>query len=535
MVKLVPAPYGKDVPGFSIGQKPQGGLHYDFNGQNVPGYDPKTGAVVGGTLDNNLIQNWGAGIREGLESIPGMLGDFGSLVGAGAAKVAPMLGTATPEQMDQIRGQGMPLPTTQDVQGVTNAVVGQSDPAIGPTEQKVRTGGQFAVGAMAPGGVIRKAAQVAMPAAGSELGAMAADKLGVDERYGRAGGAVIGGGLSQLGGKVNPVKNAAKGAPTKEFVAKGTSDLYKALGDAGISYDRNAYLKTTQDITSDLMGKQFRPEQSSGVADVFKYAKRLEEDAANGSLGFADIDALTKNVGDEMRAAFADPKTQATGKAWEIVLDKLHDFEENAPFTAAPGVSAETVNSARSMARNLALRKIKQRELDKITENAPTYQSGEDAGIRNGIGNLLRSTRGKRLFSTEEKTALLQVAQGNKPLRTLSRFGFDVFQDSGNGALLPALGNFALGSASAAASGDYGVGGMIGLGSAALGTAAKFAVPKMTKKSFEEAGDAIRSRQLSTPGGRLKTVKLLEEQRRRKQIAAGANAAGSDANRQSKK
>jgi hypothetical protein len=94
-----------------------------------------------------------------------------------------------------------------------------------------------------------------------------------------------------------------------------------------------------------------------------------------------------------------------------------------------------------------------------------------------------------QMFKGEERKALLDVAQGRKGLRTLSRFGFDLSKLSGNATFLPTIGALGVGAANP----------MAGAALAATGTAAKALSPRLTQRAFDQATAAVRSGKLSSP------------------------------------
>lgn len=195
-----------------LAQQPQ---HFELG--QAPGDDPSK--LPAGTLErDDLFKEFGTGVRQSLEGIPGMGGDIYNLMAAGTKKLAsgmpPFVQRHLSEDLD---GKNW-LPTSQDVQAVTNPIMGEvSDPLT--TEGEVaRTVGNFGLGLLGPGGPIRKLAQVLLPAGGSEAGGRMAEGTAF-EPYARLLGGLIGGGLSvpKVGGK--PIKEAAKdlGVKTKDM------------------------------------------------------------------------------------------------------------------------------------------------------------------------------------------------------------------------------------------------------------------------------------------------------------------------------
>lgn len=366
-----------------------------------------------------------------------------------------------------------------------------------------RTAGEFAPAAIAgPGGLLRKAAMTAVPSAASETAGQLTEGTAL-EPWARAGGALAGG--LATAGRVNPTAVAAKGAPTREALKQTTDDLYGALRNAGIKYDSNAWGQTVQSMNDALLKEGLRP---SVAKDAFGLVDDLMKQSSH-SLDFDDINGLVQMAGGAARDA-ARRGDGTAAKAFGIIRDKLDDFERAAPLMTNTPMSANELAALRGSARSTALKNIKARTLDEVAKNAETYQSGVEAGIRNGIGNLLRSKKGQQIFTGEERTALLQVAQGRKGLRTLSRFGFDLTSLGGNATLLPTLG-------------AVGAGGLLGApASAALlgaGTAAKIASPRLTQRALDQTSAAIRSGGLTSAAGKDATQRLRNDQLLRRLLA----------------
>jgi hypothetical protein len=255
-------------------------------------------------------------------------------------------------------------------------------------------------------------------------------------------------------------------------------------------------------MSETLLKEGLRP---SVAKEAFGFVDDLMKQVGQ-SPDFDDINGLVQTVGAAGRAA-ESAQNGPLAKAFGIIGDKLDDFESSAPFISNTPMPAETFDRVRKLARATALKTIKTRAIDQVLKKADTYQSGFEAGIRNGLSNLVRSEKGERLFSGPERTALLQVAHGRKALRSLSRFGFDVERLSGNAALLPGMG----------AAGAFAAGGpLAAAGLATAGTVAKSVSPRLTQRALDQASAAIRSGNLTSPSGVQRTQQLKDELLRRR-------------------
>lgn len=429
------------------------------------------------------------GVRRGVEGLAGAIGDANQMTGEIVSRGAEALGASrkTARTLGSImrRANALPFaPTSEQVRGATTPVLGEEYQPQTTAGDYARSLGEFApAAALGPGGLVRKTAMTAIPAIGSEIAGQLTEGTQA-EPYARAAGALTGGIVA--GGRApKAVKEAAKAAPTAEQLKAQTDRLYGTLRNAGIKYDPNAYANSVTKMADDLVSKGFRP---SVAKDAFALVDDLAKEVGK-SPDFDDISSLVQMVGQKARAA-ARTGDKPTEAAFNIIRDNLNKMERSAPLVSQVNIPRNEINRVRSAAREVAKRNTKQRALSEIVENADTYASGQEAGLRNGIRNLVRSKRGKQLFDKAEQKALLDVANGRKGVQTLSRFGFDLSKISGNATFIPTLG--ALG-----AGGLFGPAAGVGL--AAAGTAAKQLSPRLTSRAFEEASGAIRSGKMNDP------------------------------------
>lgn len=221
---LIASKYPKEV-GAAVSAQPQRDQSqaFPFEGSNVPGYDPATGIVSGGAIDDKTGQEFGIGIRRGLESLAGLPGDVGPMIGLGARFLAGKLGADPKHQqtIQDVASYATPFPLAASTETIredlTDPLFGRPDDPLTTKGQVARTFGEFAPGAFGPGGPLRKAGQMLLPAIGSETGAAVAPE-GYED-LGRFAGSLVGGALTvpKIGGK--PIADAAKdlGVKTKDM------------------------------------------------------------------------------------------------------------------------------------------------------------------------------------------------------------------------------------------------------------------------------------------------------------------------------
>jgi hypothetical protein len=480
----------------------------------APSMDAAMSVFQGGSTEQqkpsmmaDIAKSFGSGLVQGATGLVELPGAVSDLIGAGMDYVLPL--DKEKRQKAEAAGirPGALLPRPGEATAfVERNVTGELHKPETMAGEYARTFGEFAPTAlMGPGGAIRKTAMATIPAVTSETAGQLT-KGTAAEPWARAGGAVTGGLAASMGGAAKAAtKEAAKGAPTAESLKQQTDALYGQLRNAGVQYDTSAFSQTIADMRRSLPGKGKLPSVTSKAHD---FVDDLERAAVN-SLDFDDVNEIRRVAGETARGA-ARTGDESLSRAFNIIVDKIDDFEKNAPLLGNPSLNQTQLNALRQEARTTALQNIKQRALGDVLEKAETYQGGFEAGVRNQVSALLRSNKGMQLFKDGERAALMEVAKGRKPLQTLSRFGFDLTSLSGNASFLPALG--AIGGALAG-------GPLTGGALAAAGTAAKVASPMLTKRSFDTAASAIRSGQLTGPQAGLNLQRLqFEEMLRRLQV-----------------
>ncbi|MCC6948843.1 MAG: hypothetical protein IT539_13830 [Bradyrhizobiaceae bacterium] len=189
----------------------------------------------GGVLDT--ARQLGYGAVEAGAGLVGMPGDVGRLMDTGIDWAARKLGL--PEKGPRPSGI---LPTSGEVLQAIRPVTGdmpRSDSTVG---QYARTVGNFAAGALAPGGVARRAAQVVLPAVASETAGRYAPQ-------GYEGLARLGGALA--GGVAASARMPSIGAASRanralsEMVTPQTQARLRELGPDAFLFEGNPTLTQT--------------------------------------------------------------------------------------------------------------------------------------------------------------------------------------------------------------------------------------------------------------------------------------------------
>lgn len=571
------------------------------NSQPQPAAQPTVG------VGEDMLRSGATGVRQGIESGLGSLSDAAHMNASGEGIIPKLLSIANPIGMI-----ASGLPTTDQIHDVTKGVIGENyQPQTVPGEY-ARTGGQFLPAALAPGGVVRRIAQVALPALTSETAGQVT-KGTPYEPYARLAGGLVGG----LGASGNPakalVKSVGKNAPSGPELKQQTDALFGSLRKAGIEYDANDFQKMASDLPTVLQKANVRPvgklkEAFDWVKEVQKLSAAVdapdgnnipissllrsssrinlaEADIAKGAIAratgpiqvsrvpdgrllvvdgyhrlveamqagstniavdhipwtdtfsrvmakerggfidpakapdFDDIQSLRSAIGEASRDAGRLPDGKQLARALDIVGDQLNDFEANAPLvmrgrTPTPA-QRDTLNKVRTLARNTALRNIKNRTLDRIVKDADTYAGGREAGIRQGLRNIAKSKNKEgQAFTDAERTVLLDVANGRKAINALSRFGIDLRRVASSATVGPTVAAGAVGT---------GFGALPGLGLLAAGSIARPLSGIMTNKALERAAAAVRSGKLSGPKAQ-EELRRLQGVKRARLFLSGAQA-----------
>jgi hypothetical protein len=386
------------------------------------------------------------------------------------------MGATSGQLIDKANEVTRPAPT------LSNLVTGEQPKGIlerqpqSVGEEYAGTVGEFIPGVLGPGGAVRKAAQVLVPALASETAGQVT-KGTEYEPYARVAGGLAGG-LAVAGKNVtSTTKQIAKGAPTRAAVQAQTDAMYTKLRDAGITYDANAFQNMATGLLSKLTQSGFRKAQAPMTADALEAVA----EQVGKSPDFNDFESIRKITGNILR----EPNATATDKkAAELLLDALDDFASKSPLATNGSVAPNKVAPLMKEAREMARRNIIAKQVEDMFSKAETYQSGYEAGLRNQFSNYLRSNKARGL-SPQERKAFMEAAKGNWTNNLLGSFG-KLGVDFGN------LGNRAtLLPGSAAGLGVMAGEPVTGALTVAAATAAKYAARKGTQNAAERASKVV--------------------------------------------
>lgn len=465
------------------------------------------------TMD--VVKSGAAGLRSGIESLIGTVGDVQQMSGDLGGWIAGKFG-ANPETVEMARKAGRylspfaPAPTTEQVRNVSDQVLGadryQPQSVSG---EYARTAGEFAgAGVLTPGGAVRRVAAVAVPAVASETAGQIARNVAPEyEDIARLGGALGGAVASGAGMKKDAINKAIKSAPSGGKLKTMRNRTYQKIRDAGVKYDSNEFQK--------LAGDANRMMQSGGImqADAPKTYARIEQmlnAAGQGkSPDWDEINSLRVGLGKVMREVDGNGRATTDAAAAAKLFNLVDDFEKNAPAINSAGMSSGQLTMLRRKARDLALRTIKGEILENRIGKADTYISGIESGLKNQSASLLRSKAGK-IFNKVERDLIMDVA-GGSPLRnaltSMGRAGFDFSRLGNIATALPG----AAGVGTWLYTGDPWTAGFV----IALASGAKYGARKIAVKDAQRALGIARL----GPMGQKQLESMLKTRQGRKRIA----------------
>lgn len=341
-----------------------------------------------------------------------------------------------------------------------------------------RTVGQFAPAALSPGSALRRTAQVVVPGVASEAAGQATEGKSY-EPLARMGGAILGGGIANMGSRSSTAKKILETADTPETIPVKTRAAYDQLKQAGINFDVYSYDTMAADAAK--MAKGYRT-QAPMTADAVDYIN----DFAGKGIGFDDLEDIRKNV----TRILAEPSALRADKdAAGKLLGMLDDFYDNAPVVTSSGLPANQVGEAAKNARELGRRNIILKDIEEMVRRGDYYKSGEESGLNNQFLNYLKKR--SKFLTPAERDAFESVGKGSGTLQNLVRiiggFGIDPTKSGNISRLLPALGAGAGYGAATASGQDPLLGAVAGAGALAVGSGARALGTQMIRNNVKNA------------------------------------------------
>lgn len=365
----------------------------------------------------DILKSAGAGFGRGAVAALGMVGDAQEMVGNASAGLAGMLGAGPAAQEMMRRGVTIPgvtswnAPTTERIRATVDPGKALDYEPQSTAGSYARTMGEFAPGAVVPGGIARKAASVIVPAIASETAGQATEGSSA-EPYARFAGALAGG-VAAAGRSHGATKEMLKNAPSIEQVRRRTDALYAQLDAGGVKYDANAYSQMLHDLSGKLT--TYRATKAPMTADTVKYLSEFH----GKSPSFRDLEDMRQEATSILRERNASDTDK---KAARIVIDALTGFGKNSPLITNGTIAPDRVAKMAEKARELARRNILAKQIGEMKGKAQHYVSGDESGLRNQFGSYLRSNKRKGLTEME-KQAFDKVVRREGVMNTLHSQG----------------------------------------------------------------------------------------------------------------
>jgi hypothetical protein len=413
------------------------------------GSTPQTSA--GGKMDRetswadtgmDVLKSAGSGLVQGAVSLATMPQDLGNWAGEKVTGAIDSLMGRSPEQIaaDRARtSQGMNTPlAAPNGQQAMQAVEGITGPMYEPQTtagQYAKTIGEFAPTAIAgPGGMARKAAMTVAPAVASEAAGQATEGSAW-EPYARVAGAMAGGVAAAAPGAKAGTKQMLKEAPTFDKVKADTDAAYKALDNAKIVFDQNAYRGTAMRIQNDLRKEGLLPEQGGEISTMLN---QILGRAKSGKVnGWTQVDSIRKNLG--TIAASRDPAMAMDARRANIIRKHLDNLVTFGKVTSLSGVPRDQVGPMVSKARELARREIIGRNINRMKDKAEWYVSGPESGLRNQFASYAK--KNDTNLTQAEESAFKNVVTREGMLNPLHNAGSRIGQMAIGGTTFGATGS----------------------------------------------------------------------------------------------
>lgn len=439
-----------------------------------------------GEYGMDMLRGAGTGLVKGVSSLAGTIGDAkqmsGDVLGWGAGKLG-----FSPDVQDMARTAGKAItfpgfataPTSEQLQGTVEGFTGPLQEAQMLPGQIVQRIGEFAPSAIGGGGTfLRKAAMVGVPAVASELAGRIPGIEGSDyQPYVEMGVGLAAGLPIASGGKGNAMKEMRDKAPSLASVKEEKDAAYKAVDQAKIVYDPNAYKGAAMKIKYGLADKGWDKLQGGEIAGLVNRVDAILK--PNAVPSWTKVDGILKDAKQIMRSS-ADETTKMRAR---IFVDNLEGLVKSDNFKSRGGMSKVQVKETIDTARENARRVILAREIETMKRRLPGYLSGDESAFRNQFGAYLKSPESATL-TPAERAAFSKVVRREGPLNVAHNMGSRWGQIAGGstGSVIGGLAGSVFGPLGTAAGAVAG-----GAVNVATQTGFRKLMDKITEKAVDDA------------------------------------------------
>ncbi len=454
------------------------------------------------SVAEDVAKSGAAGLPRGVADLVGLPGTIGdALHGAGEWALRKGYEAATgdtPEPGTFFGGpkpeyeQAMPLSGDKLKAGLSAVTGGATDyqPKTVPGEY-MRTAAEFAPNAIGPGGLMRKAAQILIPAIASETAGQATKGTAI-EAPARILAALAGGGISNIGaGAALPV------APTaKDIFAEG-GNAFEAAKPVlkGVRLSNDSYRSVIDALKAKADDFGMVTEAHGPIESFLKRHSNAAEPTPSGIPGVVvpgaepslyDLELARRGLGHIGGSNVTNKSLGALSGKLTDTLDEAVGGLTDAHLKVGDATEADKALETLSTARQTWRTGIKSQIVETAIEQAQNSASGVENGLRVEFRKLLKPIVAKN-FDETELAAIKSVARGTFTQNALRWIGgFGVPTDSGR--------NF-LGSVAGALSGNA-IGGPVGaVALPALGTAAKVGASTIAERNAAIADALVKAGQ----------------------------------------
>lgn len=396
----------------------------------MEGATPAEGSVYGDVSEGGQI---GAGVRS---LIQGMMFGYGDEV---VARGASLFGGSYEAEKQRERAR---LEKGRDNYGATSALAelggaiavplgaiapvrvgGQVASVLGPTGARVAN----ALGTAGKSAAVTGALSAAYASGTGDGLQDRAQKAQDGGMWGAGIGALIpvGGGIAERiwnRFKANAaVKRAAANAPTTDELRAMGEAAYKAVDNAGVVIDPNAFRGAVSGITNDMRAAGMREGIGRALSPKAAELSDVMTDVATSpkfsqGVPFSEVDTLRRLAG----APASDMGNKLESALGTQAISGLDDFVNNiTPAQVTQGNAADLpklINDARDVWAKMRRSQL----IDDAIENADTYLGGAASGVRNQFARILRNPKLNRGFSDAERKLMLRVVNGSIPEQLLN-------------------------------------------------------------------------------------------------------------------
>lgn len=462
--------------------------------------DPQLLARLNGTAEpapeegidwEDVRKGGGAGLARGAIGVAGLPGDIGSVYAAGADKLGiPAWAQSAAKKV----ARHIPIAGAIASGPTSSTILEDVEDAAGPLYKPKTTAGryagkigEFAPGALLPGGLAVRAANVVLPGVASETARLATEGEAA-EPYAEAAGGLVGGMLANKTARALTNWARKKSLPTDAEIATVKQGLYDAsdqstIGNLTDPVDLKAF---STGLTQKLNRAGMRDAQESapGAHGVV----RGIEDPATG---------LQSDVYDLVQSRKAAKKLFAKGEGQAVDI-LLNELDQAIDALSPAGIHAlKAADREHSVLK--ALETVNER-LANVQHRTDSVNSGMNLGdkVRQNLTSFRANKKHTRSLKPDELAQIDRTIAGNwteNRLRNWSnKFG-------GGGGLGQALLSAGGGGTAYGLSGDPVTGIAVGAGLGGLGTAMRGLSNRMTMAQARKLDHMIRARSAAAPPG----------------------------------